>query len=79
LEKNNLTAQWYANTGVPDAGIPKPMPDIPDDAFWGSGHWGQRVFVIPSLDLVVVRLGDDRKKEFFDDNDFLKFIVESLK
>ncbi|NCN09255.1 MAG: serine hydrolase [Leptospira sp.] len=78
LEKNNYTAQWYANTGVPDAGIPKPMPDIPSDTFFGSGHWGQRVFIIPSLDLIVVRFADDRKKEDFSDNDFLKPIVESV-
>ncbi len=28
------------------------------------GHWGQSVTLIPSLDLVVVRMADDRKKAF---------------
>ncbi|MEN3149419.1 serine hydrolase [Neorhizobium sp. IRAMC:178] len=32
-------------------------PDIPADAFFLQGHDGQTITVIPSLDLVVVRLG----------------------
>ena len=30
---------------------------IKADAFWMSGHDGQRVYVVPSSDLVVVRMG----------------------
>lgn len=33
------------------------MPDVPRDAFWMSGGGAQRVTMIPSLDLVVVRMG----------------------
>ena len=33
------------------------LPDVPEDAFWASGARGQRTFVIPSADLVVVRMG----------------------
>ncbi len=78
IQKDIYTAHWYANSGVPDVGIPKPMPDVPDDAFYGSGHWGQRLFVIPSRDLVVVRVGDDRDSKYFDNNLFLKLILESM-
>ncbi|WP_157015914.1 serine hydrolase domain-containing protein [Mesorhizobium xinjiangense] len=36
----------------PDAGF-----DLPDDAFWLLGHDGQSMVVIPSRDLVVLRMG----------------------
>lgn len=32
-------------------------PRVPRDAFWPAGAWGQVVFIIPSLDLVIVRMG----------------------
>ncbi len=46
----------YLNTGDP-----RPWPTAPADTFAALGHWGKSIFVIPSLDLVAVRLGDDRE------------------
>jgi CubicO group peptidase (beta-lactamase class C family) len=77
LSQDNYTAHWYANTGVPNRGIHEPWPDAPNDTFAAIGHWGQMLYVIPSLDLVVVRFGDDREKAFIK-NDFLKLIKESV-
>ncbi|MFN3967449.1 serine hydrolase domain-containing protein [Flavobacterium sp.] len=51
-------------------------PDVPRDLYHCSGYQGQMVFIIPSLDLVVVRMG---LSEDFDSNAFLRDIILSLK
>jgi CubicO group peptidase (beta-lactamase class C family) len=51
-----------------------PYADLPDDAFLALGHWGQSITMIPSLDLVIVRLADDRDHSF-DRNTFFKLAI----
>ena len=48
--------------------------EAPRDAYVSLGSMGQRLYVIPSLDLVVVRLSADSK---FSDADFLRLLVSS--
>lgn len=43
-------AQFWLNAGGH-------MPDVPKDMFFADGYQGQRVIIIPSKDLVIVRLG----------------------
>ncbi|AOW08659.1 serine hydrolase domain-containing protein [Flavobacterium gilvum] len=52
------------------------FPDVPRDMYYCSGFQGQMVAIIPSKDLVVVRLG---LKEEFDFNGLLSGVVGSLK
>jgi CubicO group peptidase (beta-lactamase class C family) len=71
--------QWTVNKAVPEVGQDAlPLADIPGDAFAARGHWGQSISVIPSLELVVVRVADDRQKSF-ELNEFLKRAIEVSK
>jgi CubicO group peptidase (beta-lactamase class C family) len=75
--KDNPGAQWYVNIGIPERGQLPPWPDAPPDTFAALGHWGQSIFVIPSLDMVAVRLADDRDKTF-DKNRYLGLLKNIL-
>ncbi|MFV8441420.1 serine hydrolase domain-containing protein [Flavobacterium sp. LB2P44] len=54
------------------------FPDVPRDMYYCSGFQGQMVAIIPSLDLVIVRLGLIEEPEF-DFNGMLRGIIESVK
>jgi CubicO group peptidase (beta-lactamase class C family) len=55
------------------------FPDAPKDLYSANGFQGQMIFVIPSHDLVIVRMGLKEQKDGFDFNGLLKGIVGSLK
>ena len=50
---------WWLNTDYEPMGTSREYPDAPE-FYYGSGHWGQYLIVIPSWDVVIVRTGDDR-------------------
>jgi len=52
-------------------------PDAPRDIFSANGFQGQRIFVIPSKELVIVRMGLIGS-DGFDFNEFLKEIVSTI-
>jgi hypothetical protein len=54
----------------------KSVPDAPEDMYKFDGHRGQTIFIIPSRDLVVVRLGFS--EDNFSFNDFIKEILGSI-
>lgn len=64
---------WWLNR-PPAAGVEKPWKDAPDDTYAALGHWGQRIIVIPSEDLVIVRTGDDRQGSI-PVNELVKFVL----
>ncbi len=51
------------------------LVDVPKDRYYMDGYQGQRVFIIPSKELVVVRMG----LSDIDFNKMLKEIIESIK
>ncbi len=57
---DNPGAQVYLNLGDPSRDVPPPWPAAPADTFAAQGHWGKSIFVFPSLDMIAVRMGDDR-------------------
>ncbi|UOB15918.1 serine hydrolase domain-containing protein [Abyssalbus ytuae] len=50
------------------------MPDVPTDVYYADGFQGQRVFIIPSHDMVIVRLGLSN----INFNKFLKEVINSV-
>jgi CubicO group peptidase (beta-lactamase class C family) len=50
-------------------------PDVPVDLYSANGYQGQRIFIIPSKDVVVVRLGLNQDVNF---NHFLKGILDAI-
>lgn len=67
--KGEYGAQFWLNRS-------KRLADVPEDMFFCDGHRGQRVFIIPSRQLVIVRLGFS--EEGFDHNQFLKGILDAI-
>lgn len=64
-------AQFWLNAGGK-------FPDAPRDMFYCSGYQGQMVAIIPSKDMVIVRMGL-KEDPAFDFNGFLKGIIGSVK
>jgi CubicO group peptidase (beta-lactamase class C family) len=50
-------AQWWLNAGEKNNPSNRIYPSLPPDAYWADGFEEQYVMVIPSKNLVVVRLG----------------------
>ena len=53
-EDPNYAAGWWTNSTASGSVVDERLPR---DAYWASGHDGQRLYVVPSEQLVVVRLG----------------------
>jgi CubicO group peptidase (beta-lactamase class C family) len=53
-EDPNYAAGWWTNL-TPEGALVE--NSLPKDTYWASGHDGQRLYVVPSEKLVVVRLG----------------------
>ena len=55
--KGQYAAHFWSNGGVDSHSQDRPFPRLPGDLYYAAGYKGQRVIIIPSHDLVIVRLG----------------------
>lgn len=78
MYEDNPGAHVFLNIGDSFRDVDRPWPEAPADLFVFRGQRGQFAFVIPSLDLVIVRYGDDREQSL-DINKFLKLVIAILK
>lgn len=60
----------------PNRGLPMSAPFLADDVFYLEGRGGQRVYVVPSRELVVVRQGEVRME--WDDAAFLNGLIAGV-
>lgn len=74
-EKGKYGAQFWLNAGNQDG---KNWVSLPNDIFYMSGFESQYVLIIPSKDLVIVRLGQTKKESDFDEEKMIKGIIDSI-
>ena len=53
-EEQGYAGGWWVNKRADGSLVDQTLPE---DTYWASGHDGQRLYVVPSAGLVVVRLG----------------------
>jgi CubicO group peptidase (beta-lactamase class C family) len=70
-------AQFWLNAGAKGNPSDRVYPDAPTDLYWADGYEGQNVFILPSKDLVIVKLSQS-SGNYLDDNKFLADILRAL-
>lgn len=76
-KRGEYGAQFWLNAGEAGNASNRMYPDVPTDLYWADGFEGQNVFIIPSKQLVVVKLSQTTG-DALDDNQFLKDIISLL-
>jgi CubicO group peptidase (beta-lactamase class C family) len=71
-------ALFWLNAGLTSNASDRMMPSIPRDTFFADGFQGQRVFVVPSKNLVLVRFGATSVKSAWNDEAFVASILAAL-
>jgi CubicO group peptidase (beta-lactamase class C family) len=70
-------AHFWLNAGEPGNPSNRTYPNVPVDLFWAAGYEGQKVFILPSKKLVIVKMSLSHNN-FVDDNQFLATIISLL-
>ena len=71
-------ALFWLNAGSPSDPSVRMMPSVPVDTFFARGFQEQRVFMVPSKNLVVVRLGATSDKSAWNDEAFVASMLAAL-
>ena len=71
-------ALFWLNAGSASNPANRRWPSIPIDAYWANGFQEQRVIIIPSRKLVLVRLGNNSPKDVWDDEKFISAVLAAL-
>ncbi len=76
--RKDFGAHLWVKVTPPFNSLLEPAPVLPPDAFHAVGYEGQFISVIPSLRLVVVRLGLSRGDHVWDHEAFLAQLLEAF-
>ncbi len=68
-------AHFWLNAGFKEDQSDRRYPNLPADMYFASGHAGQHVFIFPSKDLIIVRLGNASEKQAWN---YVPFVEEVL-
>ena len=71
-------AMFWLNAGSASNPQNRRWPSVPADAYWASGFQEQRVIIIPSRKLVLVRLGNCSYQDAWDDEQFITGVLAAL-
>jgi CubicO group peptidase (beta-lactamase class C family) len=71
-------AMWWLNSGAAADPSDRPWPSAPRDAFAARGFQEQRVIVIPSRQLVLVRFGATSDRKAWNTDGFIADILAAL-
>jgi CubicO group peptidase (beta-lactamase class C family) len=77
-EQGDYGYQFWLNAGAKNNPKNKEYPSAPNDLYYMDGYEGQRVFIIPSKKLVIVRLGLTQYHNFVQDT-FLAEVLSAVK
>lgn len=76
-KKGQYKAQFWLNAGNSDNPKQRMWPQAPRDAYAAQGHDKQRTFIVPSENLVIVRLGRTLDKSW-DDGQFIADVIAAV-
>jgi CubicO group peptidase (beta-lactamase class C family) len=76
--KGEYGALFWLNAGAPGNPGNRPLPHAPVETYYADGYQGQRVIVIPSKKLVLVRFGATTPSSAWDTDAFIAGVIQAL-